>query len=96
MGQQGRRLAWLNRELLLSFWEKKRIYVQWKKGQTSQGEYKEVASICREKIRKAKARHELNLATVVKDNKKHVFINLLTARRGPKRISLLYWMQGGP
>jgi len=34
------------------------------------GRVQEVARICREKIRKAKAQHELNLTTVVKDNKK--------------------------
>jgi len=38
--------------------------------QATQGEYKEVVRRCREKIRKAEAQHELNLATVVKENKK--------------------------
>ena len=56
---------------MLSVWRKKRVYVQRKNGQSTQGEYKAVASICREKIRKAKAQHELNLAMILK-----VFSNL--------------------
>ena len=42
---------------------------QKKKGQATQGEYKEFARIHRERIRKAKAHHELSLAAVVKNNK---------------------------
>ena len=55
---------------MLSVQEKKRVYVWWKKGQAIWGEYEEVASICRAQIRKAKAQYKLNLATMVKDNKK--------------------------
>ena len=50
--------------------EKKRIYLLWKKGWVTQKEYKEVVKMCREKIRKAKAQLELNLATGVKRNRK--------------------------
>lgn len=41
-----------------------------KKGQATWGGYKEAASICGEKVRKAKAQHELSLATMVKGSKK--------------------------
>jgi len=41
-----------------------------KKGQATWREYKEVASVCREKIRKGRDQYELSLATVVKDNEK--------------------------
>jgi len=44
-----------------------------------------------EKIRKAKAQLELNLATELKKNRK-LFTNTLTVRRGLRRISILYWM----
>jgi len=47
-----------------------RVYLLWKKGQATWEEYKVVASICREKIRKVKARYELNLVDVVKATKK--------------------------
>ena len=48
----------------------KRIYLLWKKGQAAWKEYKEVVKMCRQKIRKAKAQLELNLAAGVKGNKK--------------------------
>ena len=72
--------------------EKKRIYLPWKKGRATQKEYKEVVKMCREKIRKAKAQLELNLAAGVKGNKK-LFYSISTVRGGPGRISILYWMR---
>ena len=49
---------------------KKRVYNLWKKGRATQEDYKDVMRLCREKIRRAKAQQEINLATAVKDNKK--------------------------
>jgi len=66
----GRRLAWLNGELLLGLRKKRRVYHLWKKGQATQDEYRGLIRSCREEIRKAKAQLEPRLATVVKDNKK--------------------------
>jgi len=48
----------------------------------------------REKIRKAKAQLELNLATGVKENKE-LFTNIFTVRGGLRKISILYWMRWG-
>jgi len=48
-----RRPVWMNRELLLRLRKKKRVL--WKKGQVTWGDYKEVAKVCREEVRKAKA-----------------------------------------
>ncbi|GAB0179390.1 mitochondrial enolase superfamily member 1 [Grus japonensis] len=70
MGRWGRRPAWLNRELWLELRKKGRVYGLWKKMQATQEDYKDVMRLCREKIRRAKAQLELNLATAVKDNKK--------------------------
>ncbi|KAK4824877.1 hypothetical protein QYF61_021084 [Mycteria americana] len=39
---QGRRLAWLNREIWLKLRKKKRVYDLWKKGQATQEDYKDV------------------------------------------------------
>jgi len=50
--------------------------------------------MCREKIRKANAQLELNLAAGVKGNKK-LFYSISTVRGGPGRISILYWMRLG-
>ena len=55
VSQRGRRPAWMNQELSLKLQEKKRVYVLWKKGQAISGNYKEVAKICREEVRKPKA-----------------------------------------
>ena len=94
MSRRGIRLAWMNRELFLRLQEKKRIYLLWKKGRATRKEYKEVVKMCREKIRKAKAQLELNLAAGVKGNKK-LFTSISTVRGGPGRISILYWMRPG-
>ncbi|KAK4806969.1 hypothetical protein QYF61_027336 [Mycteria americana] len=61
--QQGKGPAWLTRELWLELRKKRRVYNLWKKGQATQEDYKGVARMCREKIRRAKAELELNLAT---------------------------------
>lgn len=72
-----------NREILLRCQEKKRIYLPWKKGQATQEEYEEVARICKEKIIKAKAQLEIDLATTVKDNKK-LFYKYTNSKRRTK------------
>ena len=72
---------WMNRELLLRLWKKKRVYVLWKKGQATWGDYKEVAKVCREEVRKAKAQLELRLATAVKENKKSFYKYINGKRR---------------
>src|SRR5699024_8753945 len=76
MSRRGRRPMWMNRELFLRLQEKKRIYLLWKKGRANRKEYKEVVKMCREKIRKAKAQLELNLAAGVKGNKKFFYKNI--------------------
>ena len=73
----------MNRELLLRLQEKKRVYLLWKKGRATQKEYKEVVKMCREKIRKAKAQLEFNLAAGVKGNKK-LFYKYISSKRRTK------------
>ncbi|KAK4825649.1 hypothetical protein QYF61_001434 [Mycteria americana] len=87
--QQGRRPAWLNRELWLELRKKRRVYDLWKKGQATQEDYKGVARLCREKIRRAKAELELNLAAAVKDNKKHFFKYISSKRRAKENLQPL-------
>lgn len=60
-------------ELFLRLQEKKRVYIWWKKGWATWGEYREVAGICREKIRKVRALLELNLSTLVKKEEKSFY-----------------------
>jgi len=91
---RGRQPSCLNRELLLGLRKKKKVYHLWKKGQATQEEYRGLIRSYREEIRKAKAQLELRLATVVRDNK-NIFTNASTTKRGPRRISIPYWMCGG-
>ena len=64
--RQGRRPAWLNRELLLGLKKKRRVYHLWKKRQVTQEEDRDLVRSCREEIRKAKTQ----LATVVRGQEK--------------------------
>ncbi|KAK4830685.1 LOW QUALITY PROTEIN: hypothetical protein QYF61_012854, partial [Mycteria americana] len=84
----GRRPAWLNRELWLEL-RKKKVYDLWKKGQASQEDYKGVARLCGEKMRRAKAKLELRLATAVKDNKKYSFKYISSKRRAKENLQPL-------
>ncbi|KAK4825595.1 hypothetical protein QYF61_000684 [Mycteria americana] len=69
--------------------KKRRVYDRWKKGQATQEDYKGVARLCREKIRRAKAQLELNLATAVKDNKKYLFKYISSKRRAKENLQPL-------
>ncbi|KAK4810539.1 hypothetical protein QYF61_004502 [Mycteria americana] len=89
MRRRGRRPAWLTRELWLKLRKKRRVYDLWKKGQATQEDYKGVARLCREKIRRAKAELELNLAAAVKDNKKYFFKYISSKRRAKENLQPL-------
>ncbi|KAJ7413047.1 hypothetical protein BTVI_44296 [Pitangus sulphuratus] len=91
--QQGRS-AWLDRELSLKLREKRRVYDLWKKGQAIQKEYKDVVRSCRDKIRKAKAQLELNLATSLRDNKKCFYKYINNKRRAKENLLPLLDMEG--
>ncbi|KAK4817263.1 hypothetical protein QYF61_006462 [Mycteria americana] len=87
--RRGRRPAWLSRELWLELRKKRRVYDLWKKGQATQEDYKGVARLCREKIRRAKAELELNLAAAIKDNKNHFFKYISSKRRAKENLQPL-------
>ena len=59
------------------------MYRKWKQGCVSWEEYRAVAHMCRDRIRKAKAHMELNLARDAKDNKKG-FYRYIGRRRQAK------------
>ncbi|KAK4831897.1 hypothetical protein QYF61_020044 [Mycteria americana] len=83
------RPTWLTRELWLELRKKRRVYDLWKKGRATQEDYKRVARLCREKIRRAKAELELNLAAAVKDNKKYFFKYISSKRRAKENLQPL-------
>ncbi|KAK4810960.1 hypothetical protein QYF61_014432 [Mycteria americana] len=77
---QGRRPAWLSRDLLLELGWKRKVYGHWKQGQATREDYRDAVRHCREKIRAAKARLEFKLASTVKDNKKG-FLKYVNSKR---------------
>ncbi|KAF1461414.1 hypothetical protein FQV21_0009482, partial [Spheniscus demersus] len=81
----GKKMAWLTRELWLEL-RKKGVYDFWKQGQATQEDYKDVVRLCREKIRRAKAQLELNLATAVKDNLKSFYKYINNKRRAKENL----------
>ncbi|KAF1595969.1 UNVERIFIED_CONTAM: hypothetical protein FQV16_0016447, partial [Eudyptes robustus] len=83
---RGRRPAWLNGELLLGLRKKRRVYHLWKKGQETQGEYRDLVRSCREEMRKAKAQLECNLAAVVRDNKKCFYKYINDKKRAKENL----------
>ncbi|KAK4810624.1 hypothetical protein QYF61_007361 [Mycteria americana] len=82
----GKSNHWKERELWLELRRKRRVYNLWQKGQATQEDYKGVARLCREKIRRAKAKLELSLATAVKDNKKYFFKYISSKRRAKENL----------
>lgn len=50
--------------------EERKVHGQWKKGQTSPKDYRDVMKLYRENSRKAESQLDLNLGTAVKDNQK--------------------------
>jgi len=69
-GKDGKRPAWLSRDLLVKLKGKKEMHRQWKQGQVSWEEYKDTAQQCRSGVSKAKVQLELNLTRGTKNNQK--------------------------
>lgn len=81
---KGRRPLWMNRELFLRFQEKKRAHASY--GRRDKQRWRSTRKLIGyggKKIRKVKAQHELNLATVAKDNKK-CFYKYINSKRKTK------------
>ncbi|PKU41015.1 rna-directed dna polymerase from mobile element jockey-like [Limosa lapponica baueri] len=81
VSRPGKRPAWLNKEVRSQLGEKRRLYGLWKKGQATQEDYKGGVKLCKEKIRKAKAQLDLDLALDVKNNKKNFYQYINSKRR---------------
>ncbi|KAF1482356.1 hypothetical protein FQV18_0013500, partial [Eudyptula minor novaehollandiae] len=77
---------WLNGELLEGLRKKRRVYRLWKKGQATQGEYRDLVRSCREEMRQAKAQLERNLAAVVKDNNKSFYKYINDKKRAKETL----------
>ena len=65
------------------------MYRKWKQGCVSWEEYRAVVRVCRDRIRKAKALVELNLARDVKDNKKGFYRYIGRRRQSKESVPAL-------
>ena len=70
MSRGGGQPAWLSKDLQFKLREKREIFRKWKQGCVACEEYRDMVHMCRDSIRKAKTKMELNLARDVKNNKK--------------------------
>ena len=80
---------WMSKELMRKLKGKKKVHEMWKKGLTTWEEYRNVVRACRDATRKAKARLELNLAKVIKDNKKGFFKYVNSKRKTRENVGPL-------
>ena len=67
--------------------EKREVYRKWKQGCVGWEEYRAVVHVCRDRIRKASAQVELNLARDVKDNKKGFYRYIGRRRQAKESVS---------
>jgi len=70
------------------------MFLLWKKGQATQGEYKEFVRMCREKIGKVKAQLEFNLAVGVKGNNKLFYKYINSKKRAKENLHPLLDAEG--
>ncbi|KAK4810519.1 LOW QUALITY PROTEIN: hypothetical protein QYF61_004482, partial [Mycteria americana] len=86
-GKEGRRPAWLSKDLLLKVQRKKEMHRQWNQGCVSWEEYRDTAWMCRDGIRKAKAQLELNMARDEKNYKKGFYRYVEKKKASLKKMS---------
>ena len=88
-GKGGRRPVWMSKELVRKLKGKKKVHEMWKKCLIAWEEYRNVVRACWDATRKAKARLELNLAKVIKDNKKGFFKYVNSKRKTRENVGPL-------
>ncbi|KFQ91096.1 hypothetical protein Y956_15163, partial [Nipponia nippon] len=93
-GKKGKRLAWLSHDLWVKLKGKKRMHRQWKKGLVSWEEYRETPQLCKDGIRKAKPRLDLNLTRDAKNNKKGFYRHVNQKRKVKESVPPLISKSG--
>lgn len=66
--KHGRRPAWISEELFMELKHKKKVQRKWKQLRATQEAYRDIASACRDRIRKFRAQLELTKKRDVKGN----------------------------
>lgn len=72
-GKEDERLAHLSQDLLVKLKSKMETHRQWKQEQVSREELKDLAQLCREIVRKAKAQLELTLVRNAENYRKSFY-----------------------
>jgi len=68
-GKEEKRLAWLSQDLLVKLKGNRELHREWKQGQVSWEEYRDVTRFCRDEFRRPKVQLDLNMARDAKKNK---------------------------
>ncbi|KFV69128.1 hypothetical protein N307_09661, partial [Dryobates pubescens] len=89
LGKEGKRPPWLSCDLLVKLKGNMGLNGKWKEGQASWEEHRDVAWLCRNEVRKAKAQLELNLARDVKKNKKGFCRHIDQKRKVKENVPLM-------
>ncbi|KFZ50921.1 hypothetical protein N321_00760, partial [Antrostomus carolinensis] len=89
LGKEGKRPAQQSQDLLVKLKGKVELHRQWKQGQVSWKEYRNIARLCRGEVMKAKAQLELNLARDARKNKKGFYSYVNQKRKAKESISPL-------
>lgn len=79
----------MDKELLTKLRHEREVYRRWKLGQVNCEEYRSMVWTCRDAVRKAKTRKELNLARNVKGKRKAFSKFIDNKRKTRKNMSLL-------
>ncbi|KAK4815257.1 hypothetical protein QYF61_023993 [Mycteria americana] len=95
-GKEGKRPAWLSRDLLVKLKSKRELHRQWKQGQATGEECRDAARLCRDGVRKAKAQLELNLARDAKNSKKGFYRYINQKRKVKESVPPLMNKNGDP
>ncbi|KFZ47204.1 hypothetical protein N321_13923, partial [Antrostomus carolinensis] len=93
-GKNTRRPAWMERKLLNKLKVKRQACRGWKEGRVTWEEYREIAQVARDQVRKVRALTELNLARDVKGNKKSFYRYVGEKRKTSKNGGPLWKAMG--
>ena len=77
----------MSKELVHKLKEKKKVHEMWKKNLITWEEYRNVVRACKDATRKAKACLQLNLAKVIKENKKGFFKYINSKRKTRENVA---------
>uniref|UniRef100_A0A452GZ21 Reverse transcriptase domain-containing protein n=1 Tax=Gopherus agassizii TaxID=38772 RepID=A0A452GZ21_9SAUR len=91
---RSRRPNWMSKQLREGIRQKQTAYREWKKGRISKESYLGEVRTCRDKVRKAKSRIELDLAKGIKTNSKRFYSHINKKKTKKEEVGPLYTEDG--